>query len=137
MTRARIELISIEDTPYCHCISRCVRRAYLCGEDFQSEQNFDHRIIWLVERIKFLASVFSIDVCAYAVMSNHYHLVLFVNQDELNSWSDEEALDRWSGLFPASTLEIKDLLKAADDAATRALQQEKVALWRKSPGDIS
>ena len=137
MTRARRELISIEDTPYYHCISRCVRRAYLCGEDFQSGQNFDHRKIWLVERIKFLASVFSIDVCAYAVMSNHYHLVLFVNQDELNSWSDEEVMDRWGSLFPASTLRIKDLLNATDNAATQALHQEKVDLWRKNLGDIS
>ena len=85
-------------------------------------------------RIKFLASVFSIDVCAYAVMSNHYHLVLFVNQDELNSWSDEEVMGRWGGLFPASTLKIKDLLKAADNVATRALHQEKVDLWRKNLG---
>ena len=137
MTRARRELIAIENTPYYHCISRCVRRAYLCGEDFQSGQNFDHRKIWLVERIKFLASVFAIDVCAYAVMSNHYHLVLFVNQDELNSWSDEEVMERWGSLFPASTLKIKNLLKATDNAATRALHQEKIALWRKNLGDIS
>ena len=137
MTRARKELIAIEDTPYYHCISRCVRRAYLCGEDYQSGQNFDHRKIWLVERIKFLASVFSIDVCAYAVMSNHYHLVLFVNQDELNSWSDDEIVGRWGSLFPASTLKMKDLLKASDNAATRALYQGKVDLWRKNLGDIS
>ncbi|MBV1874696.1 MAG: hypothetical protein KUG80_07935 [Gammaproteobacteria bacterium] len=51
-----------------------------------------------------VASVFSIDVCAYAVMSNHYHLVLFMTQDELNSWSDDEIVGRWGSLFPASTL---------------------------------
>ena len=60
MTRARKELIAVEDTPFYHCISRCVRRAYLCGEDDQSGQNFDHRKGWLVERIKFLSSVFAI-----------------------------------------------------------------------------
>ncbi len=86
MTRARKELIAVEDAPFYHCISRCVRRAYLCGDDYQSGQNFDHRKGWLVERIKFLSSVFAIDVCAYAVMSNHYHLVLFINQDAVNSW---------------------------------------------------
>ena len=47
MTRARKELISVEDTPFYHCISRCVRRAYLCGDDFQTKQNFDHRKQWL------------------------------------------------------------------------------------------
>ena len=69
MSCARREFIVIEDTSYYHCISCCVRRAYLCGEDFQSGQNFDHRKVWLVERINFLASVFAIDVCAYAMMS--------------------------------------------------------------------
>ena len=68
------------------------------------------RKVWLVERIKFLASVFAIDLCAYAIMSNHYHLVLFINQDALNSWSDEEVMDRWGSLFPASKLKIKNLL---------------------------
>ena len=61
MSCARREFIVIEDTSYYHCISCCVRRAYLCGEDFQSGQNFDHRKVWLVERINFLASVFAID----------------------------------------------------------------------------
>ena len=69
MTRARKELIAVEDTPFYHCISRCVRRAYLCGDDFHTKQNFDHRKGWLVDRSKFLASVFSIDLCAYAIMT--------------------------------------------------------------------
>lgn len=95
ITRARKKLVAVEDMPFYHCISRCVRRAYLCGEDYQSGQNFDHRKLWLVERIKFLSSVFAIDVCAYAVMSNHYHVVLFINQDEASSLDHEQILERW------------------------------------------
>ncbi len=137
MTRARKELIAVEDTPFYHCISRCVRRAYLCGEDYQSGQNFDHRKVWLVERIKFLSSVFSIDVCAYAVMSNHYHLVLFINQDAANSWDQEEVLERWGQLFPTSAHKLQTLLAAAGSEAVRKTYEEKIEEWRGQLADIS
>ena len=137
MTRARKELIAVEDTPFYHCISRCVRRAYLCGEDYHSGQNFDHRKGWLVERIKFLSSVFAIDVCAYAVMSNHYHLVLFINQDEVNSWSQEEVLERWGQLFPTSAHKLQTLLAVASSELVRKTYEEKIEEWRAQLADIS
>jgi hypothetical protein len=38
MTQSRSSLISLVDTPYYYCISRCVHRAFLCGEDQYSGQ---------------------------------------------------------------------------------------------------
>ncbi|MEZ9452523.1 transposase [Vibrio splendidus] len=90
MTQVRSTQFSLQDTAYYHCISRCVRRDFLCGEDKYSGQNFEHRRVWLVERMRLLSQVFAIDVCAYAIMSNHYHLVLHVNTANVESWSDEE-----------------------------------------------
>jgi len=81
-SKARSQIISLENTPYYHCMVRCVRRAFLCGEDQFTGQNFDHRKQWLIERFKFLSHVFAIDVCAYAVMSNHYHLVLYIKKNK-------------------------------------------------------
>jgi hypothetical protein len=69
MTRPRKALISLADTPYYHIISRCVRRAYLCGADHYSGQSYEHRPQWVVDRIRLLSSLFAIDVCAYAVMT--------------------------------------------------------------------
>jgi REP element-mobilizing transposase RayT len=99
MTRPRSQLVSLDATPYYHCISRCVRRAFLCGEDRLTGRSFNHRKPWLVERIAFLARIFAIDVCAYAVMSNHYHLVLHVDIDRAKAWTDEEVVARWTRLF--------------------------------------
>ena len=72
MATPRKQKISLVDTPYYHCVVRCVRGAFLCGEDALSGQSFDHRREWVEEKLHFLIEVFAIDVCAYAVMSNHY-----------------------------------------------------------------
>ena len=75
MTRPRKEQVCLAETPNYHCICRCVRRVFLCGEDKVSGQNFNHRKQRLVDRIHLLSNIFATDICAYAVMSNHYHLV--------------------------------------------------------------
>ncbi len=51
MTQARQTLISLSDTPYYHCINRCVRRAFLCGEDHSSGHSYEHRKEWIVNKI--------------------------------------------------------------------------------------
>jgi REP element-mobilizing transposase RayT len=86
MTRARRELIALDSTPYYHCISRCVRRAFLCGEDSLTGNNYEHRKVWVTDRLTELTEVFAIDICAYAVMSNHYHLVLRVDRERAVAW---------------------------------------------------
>jgi putative transposase len=83
-----------------HCFSRCVRRAFLYGFDSVTLQDFSHRKAWLVQRLRFLATVFAIEVCAYAVMENHYHTVLRTRPDIVALWSDWNVATRWLTLFP-------------------------------------
>jgi len=137
MTRARNQLVSLEDTTYYHCISRCVRRAYLCGEDAETGQNFEHRKVWLVERMKQLAATFSIDICAYAVMSNHYHLVLHVDEERARAWSDKQVSERWSRLFHRNSLYVELLEKNLSSRAARKQYRQTIDLWRNRLSDIS
>ena len=54
MTRPRKQLISIDDTPYYHITSRCVRRTFLCGVDQHTGESYEHRRQWIVDRIRIL-----------------------------------------------------------------------------------
>jgi REP element-mobilizing transposase RayT len=83
-----------------HCFSRCVRRAFLYGFDPLTRRDFSHRKAWLVERLRHLAAIFAIEVCAYAVLENHYHTILRTRPDIVALWSDREVATRWLILFP-------------------------------------
>ena len=96
MTSPRKQQISLDDTAYYHLVSRCVRRAFLCGFDQFSGQSFNHRRKWIVDRMKFLNGIFAIDICSYAVMSNHYHLVVRIGSTQ--RWHDKQVLYHWGSL---------------------------------------
>ena len=87
MARPRDTLISLKATPYYHCTSCCVRRSYLCGIEKLTGNSYKHRRQWLEELILEMSDIFSIDVCSYAIMSNHYHLVLHINQPQAEGFS--------------------------------------------------
>ena len=129
MTTARAHKINLESTPYYHCVARCVRRSYLCGQDAVTGNNYNHRKAWLVNRFKFLAKVFAIDICAYAVMSNHYHLVLHVDLNQSLAWSKDEVKERWAQLFPRDANLFDE---ASPDAAA-----QKIIEWRERLASIS
>ena len=98
---ARSDAIDESTVGVYHCINRCVRRAFLCGDDPFSGNNYDHRKTWMQERLEFLASQFGIDVIGFSVMSNHFHTILRNRPDIVASWSDSEVARRWWNLFPA------------------------------------
>jgi REP element-mobilizing transposase RayT len=104
MPQPRSSQISLSDTPYYHCISSCVRRSFLCGVDKYSGQSYEHRREWVEKRMLFLSSVFAIDICAYAVMSNHVHMVLHVDVKQTQAWSDNNVVQRWHRLHLGTLL---------------------------------
>ncbi|WP_282114250.1 transposase [Pseudoalteromonas arctica] len=107
MAIARKRQVSLVDTKYYHCISRCVRRAFLCGEDRFTGQSYEHRRGWVEDKLLMLAKIFCIDVCAYAVMSNHTHLVLYVDDKKANRLNDKAIVIRWHKLCKGTLLTQK------------------------------
>ena len=137
MTRPRKALISLADTPYYHITSRCVRRAFLCGVDHYSGRSYEHRRQWVVDRIRLLSSLFAIDVCAYAVMSNHYHLVLKLAPNQLEDLSNDQIMDRWCALFKGPLLIQRYREGDALSTAERSTVDEIVNVWRNKLASIS
>ncbi|WOH37924.1 transposase [Thalassotalea fonticola] len=107
MPKPRKQQISLIDTPYYHCTSRCVRRAYLCGKDSKTNKSYEHRRGWVEKRLIFLSQAYAIDICAYAIMSNHTHIVIKINPEKAKSWTDLEVLNRWHKLHFGTQLTKK------------------------------
>ena len=137
MTQSRQTQVSLDDTPFYHCMGRCVRGAYLCGEDSATGRNYEHRKQWIVDRLRELSSIFSIEICAYAVMSTHYHAVLHVGREQAEAWDDREVVDRWRQLFSGGVLVERFLRGEAKSPAELAKVRELVAEWRERLTDIS
>ncbi len=102
MTYPRSQIAPPDEPGFFHVVTRCVRRAFLCGDDKFSGENFDHRRQWIEDRIRLLADSFAVSVYSFAAMSNHAHVVLFVDPEEAQAWSDEEVARRWLKVFPGA-----------------------------------
>ena len=99
MPKPRKLQISLEATPFYHCVSRCVRRAFLCGTDAVTGRSYEHRRHQIEHDLLRLASIFFIDVAAFAVMSNHYHVVLHVDSKEAKAVDAKDVVRRWHQLY--------------------------------------
>ena len=123
MTIARAKQIDLAKTPFYHCMSRCVRQYFLQGR--HNGKNYDYRKLWIKKRLAFLLEIFAIDLAAYAIMDNHYHLVLHINTERAQSWTDEEVINKTYKLFPS--LKYDDIEP----------DEELIAEWRERLSSIS
>ena len=137
MTRARKHIVCVDETPYYHVTTRCVRRAFLCGIDHYSGRDYEHRRDWVEQRIRVLSSVFSIDVAAYAVMSNHYPLVDRLAPEQADDWTDDEVLRRWGALHKGQLLVRRYLGGETLTPAEAQAVAEAAAVYRKRLKNLS
>ena len=137
MPTARKHIVSLDATPYYHVTARCVRRAFLCGSDSLTGQSYEHRRQWIEDRILELGQIFSIDIAAYAVMSNHFHIVLHIDKATSCHWSDLEVCQRWHRLCKGTVLTQKFEKGEKLSDAEREAVQSKLDTWRLRLCDIS
>jgi putative transposase len=132
MTYPRAHLIDAENGGSYHLHSRCVRRAWLCGTDPDSGQSYEHRKVWLEKRIIELSRWFAVKLVAYAIMSNHYHVVLESYPKDTANWSDEEVAERWDRVSVSNCEE-----RRAKNRADALANPERMAVIRKRLGNLS
>jgi REP element-mobilizing transposase RayT len=137
MPRPRYTQVSLDATPYYHCVSRCVRRAFLCGTDGLTGQCYEHRRQWIEDKLIELGGIFAIDICAYAVMSNHYHVVLHINKVQAQSWSMHDVILAWHQLFSGNLLSRRYVRGQPLIRAELAVLTKQVKDWRQRLMDIS
>ena len=120
-----------------HTVTRCVRGAYLCGTDKATKRNYEHRRVWIQERLAFLAAGFGIDCLTFSVMSNHVHIILRSRPDLVRRWSNREVAERWVQLCPnrdgalPEREEISRLAKLPDKIAEIRLRLSDISWWMR------
>jgi REP element-mobilizing transposase RayT len=137
MPRSRNSQVSLIDTPYYHCVSRCVRRSFLCGVDSYTGQSYEHRRAWVEERLLYLSSVYAIDICAYAVMSNHVHVVVHVDVDKAQGWSDKQVISLWHTIYKGTLITQKCMRDEPLSPGEEVTLQETIQEYRRRLHDIS
>lgn len=114
-----------------HIISRCVRRAYLCGDAAE------HRRMWLRDLIQQASASFAVEVLAYAVMSNHLHIVVRTDPERTRTWTDAEVAARWSSAHPRLDAHGSWMAWSDAEVAARARDSAWAAQARRRLGSLS
>ena len=137
MRYPRHHIVDSEVPGFFHCVSRCVRRAFLCGQDAYSGRSYEHRKTWVEERLLTLAECFAVGLYAYAVMSNHLHVVLYVDPQSAEAWSTEQVVERWVRLFPVRVDGLINERLCQEKAKRLQSNEEYVAEIRRRLGSVS
>jgi len=137
MPKSRYAQMSLSATPYYHCMSRVVRRAFLCGVDINTGESYEHRRQWVEDKLLELGDIFALDICAYAIMSNHYHVVLHINKAQADNWSNDEVIQNWHKLYKGNALSQRYRQGASLSKAEHSALKEQVEVWRQRLMSIS
>ena len=83
------------------------------------------------------AEAFAIKLCAYAVMSNHYHVVLHLRPDIASKWSKREVVKRWHSIFKGTYLSQCYETNSPLMPAQKKVLAKDIELWRERLSSLS
>jgi hypothetical protein len=127
MPAPRYSQLDLAETKWYHVVSRCVRRAFLCGVDNNTGISYEHRRDWVEARMKYLASIFTVDIAAFAILHNHYHIVVRVDDERIWEMPTEEVIRRWSLLYKGPIIIQRYMKQRQSMSEGELLQVEKLA----------
>lgn len=137
MTMPRSETVVEGVVGVYHCISRCVRRAFLCGMDDYSGKDYGHRKVWIQKRLRAISEAFAIDVFGYSIMSNHLHVVLRNRPDTAETWPDDEVARRWLAIFPKRWSQNRPERPRKGEIAALVADRNRLAALRARLSNVS
>jgi len=123
-------------------MNRVVRRCFLLGDDPITGKNFDHRKVWIEDLLNRSAADFGIDLLGFAIMSNHFHLILRSRPDVVATWDDTEVARRWLMLCPVrktddrqpeepNEMELNSIRNDWDKLAKIRLRLSDIGWWMR------
>ena len=138
MTVRRSDVFRPGDEGIYHCGSRCVRRGWLMGDDPLTGKNHNRRRRWALLRLSLMCQAFSIDLLFFAILANHFHVVLRTMPRLAKRWPDREVARRWLMVFPGKRTEDPLGVEPADEDIGRlARNKDEIKKIRRRLSDIS
>ncbi len=120
-----------EVTRWYHCVTRCVRRAFLLGEGETDRKQ------WIENRLEELAQIFAVAVAGFSVLDNHLHVLVRLDSEVAAGWSDEDVVRRWGKLFPPRDKARQPIAVTEDWVKWRLQDAAWVATARKRLQSLS
>ena len=86
-----------------------------------------------------LAGSFAVSLYAWAVMSNHTHVVLFIDPSAVAEWSDQEVAERWVRINRTLVSDVSDSAQTRHEERREALlmDTERLQEIRQRLGSLS
>ncbi|MCH9671951.1 MAG: hypothetical protein K0U93_10940, partial [Gammaproteobacteria bacterium] len=110
--------------------------AWLCGWDRITRKDYTHRKVQLEQRLLRLVEAFAVDLYAHAIMSNHFHLVVFHDPKAYLDWSDEEVAERWVRAYAPERV-LEDAYRRACMKAAILTDTHRLDYRRRRLGSLS